>query len=393
MNAGCRVPQVSVVMAVYNGEKYLRQAVESILHQTFTDFEFIIVDDGSTDTTPAILDAYHDPRIVRLRNGTNAGVSYSLNRALEVSRAGYYAIQDADDFSHPRRLEKQVAFLEAHPQVGLLGTAYDVMDAEGHWVGRVSPPTDNETLQRALVRRNCFGHGSVVMRREIVVGVGGYEYLEQLWPVEDYDLWLRLAEHTVLANLPYALYAWRQHPNSGTAINRGRLHELRHFIVLQRMLARRMEPRPGVPGWAPEDLAAARVALAVSAALLEEWDTARNALQEAWQLAGDWLCAGAFAEVVEEALSRNSDWVGWMPMPDILERLLACLPRGAKLQGVHDLLVRLYRHAAFEAHVRGQPRQVRQAAWEYWRRRPLSLFTDRGMASIWLQSWRRSMHA
>jgi cellulose synthase/poly-beta-1,6-N-acetylglucosamine synthase-like glycosyltransferase len=77
MNAGCRVPQVSVVMAVYNGEKYLRQAVESILHQTFTDFEFIIVDDGSTDTTPAILDAYHDPRIVRLRNVRNLGPSRS----------------------------------------------------------------------------------------------------------------------------------------------------------------------------------------------------------------------------------------------------------------------------------------------------------------------------
>jgi len=374
-------------MAVYNGEKYLRQAVESILHQTFTDFEFIIVDDGSTDTTPAILDAYRDPRIVRLRNVRNLGLAGALNRGLEVARGRYIARQDADDLSYPTRLEQEVAFLEAHPQVGLLGTAYDVIDAEGHWVGRVSPPTDNETLQRALVRRNCFGHGSVMMQRLVVKQVKGYE--ESFSAAEDRDLWLQLAERAHLANLAEPLYAWRQHLNSKMGLEGWQVREQFCLISLQRMLARRVEPRPGVPGWAPEDLAAARVALAVSAALLEEWETARSALQEAWQLAGDWLCAGAFAEVVEEGLMQRFDWLGWMPMPGILERLLACLPRGAKPQGVHDLLVRLYRHAAFEAHVRGQPRQVRQAAWEYWRRQPLSLFTDRGMASIWLQSWRR----
>ncbi len=391
MNAGCRVPQVSVVMAVYNGEKYLRQALESILHQTFTDFEFIIVDDGSTDTTPAILDAYRDPRIVRLRNVRNLGLAGALNRGLEVARGRYIARQDADDLSYPTRLEQEVAFLEAHPQVGLLGTTYDVMDAEGHWVGRVSPPTDNETLQRALVRHNCFGHGSVMMRREVLCRVGGYA--ADMPAVQDYELYLRLAECAELANLAKPLYAWRRHGVSITAQHKGKRHEQLRSAALQRMLARRVEPRPGVPGWAPEDLAAARVALAVSAALLEEWETARSALQEAWQLAGDWLRAGAFAEVVEEGLWGAAGWAGWDKIFAVFEQLLACLPTGVSPLGIRAAVARLYRHQAFEAHVRGQPQQVRQAAWEYWRRRPLSLFTDRGMASIWLQSWRRRAHA
>jgi hypothetical protein len=317
---------------------------------------------------------------------------FTLNRGLEVSRAeDIIARQDADDLSYPTRLEQEVAFLEAHPQVGLLGTAYDVMDAEGHWVGRVSPPTDNETLQRTLVRHNCFGHGSVMMRREVLCRVGGYA--ADMPAVEDYELYLRLAECVELANLAEPLYAWRRHTVSITP-NGGKLgYDQLRLIALQRMLARRVEPQPGVPGWAPEDLAAARVALAVSAALLEEWDTARNALQEAWQLAGDWLCAGAFAEVVEEGLWGAAGWAGWDKIFAVFEQLLACLPTGVSPLGIRAAVARLYRHQAFEAHVRGQPQQVRQAAWEYWRRRPLSLFTDRGMASIWLQSWRRRAHA
>ena len=373
-------------MAVYNGEKYLRQAVESILHQTFTDFEFIIVDDGSTDTTPAILDAYHDPRIVRLRNVRNLGLTESLNRAIAQARGRYLARQDADDASYSTRLEKQVYFLQAHPEVGLLGTGYDIMDANGCVIGQALPFTDNATLQHTLVRRNCFGHGSVMMRQEVLARIGGYSH--EVGSLEDYDLWLRLAECTSLANLSESLYAWRRHSSSVTGRADGRLCERLRCIVLRRMLARRVEPRPGVPGWAPEDLAAARVALAVSAALLEAWETARSALQEAWQLAGDWLCAGAFAEVVEEGLWGAAGWAGWDKIFAVFEQLLACLPTGVSPLGIRAAVARLYRHQAFEAHVRGQPQQVRQAAWEYWRRRPLSLFTDRGMASIWLQSWR-----
>lgn len=390
MNPGANTPKVSVLMTVYNGARYLREAVESILNQTFTDFEFIIVDDGSTDETPAILDGYHDPRIVRLCNGRNLGLMRSLNRGLEVARGVYIARQDADDCSYLIRLEHQVAFLDAHPEVGLLGSAYDVMDAQGQVVDRVAPPTDNVTLQRMLVRHNRFCHGSIMMRRNLLEQVGGYW---EMPAVEDYELYLRVAERTLLANLVEPLYAWRRHGDSNTAKYLGKRTEQLCMVALQRMLARRATPRPGVPGWAPEDLAAARVVLAFRAALLEEWTTARQALGEAWQLAAAWLEAGGFVEVAEEALWRATNWAGWTEVSAVFEQLLTCLPDDRRPYRIDELLARLYRHVAFEAHTRRQPQQVRRAAWKYWRCRPLALFTDRGMASIWLQSWRGGARA
>jgi GT2 family glycosyltransferase len=385
-------PIVSIVMAVYNGEKYLRRAVESILHQTFTDFEFIIVDDGSTDTTPVILDAYHDPRIVRLRNEKNIGQTRSLNRGLALAGGRYVARMDADDVAYPDRLASQVAFLDTHPEIVLLGSSYDVVDSVGSLIERRVAKVGNEALQCTLVRRNCFGHGTTMMRRDALVRVGGY--YERLWSVQDYDLWLRLAEQGDIANLEAPLYAWRKLPTAKSSAEPSRWRERFSFMGRERMIVRRMSKISSRPDFSREDLAAALTTQAVSAALLEEWETARNALQEAWQLAGDWLRAGAFAEVVEEGIGlRASEWVGWAVMPALLQQILDRLPNGAKPRGVDALMGRLYRHAAFEAHVRGQPQQVRQAAWEYWRRRPLSLFTDRGMASIWLQSWRRRAHA
>jgi len=113
------VPRVSVAMAVYNGERYLRQAVDSVLAQTFCDFEFLIVDDGSTDSTPEILAGYGDRRVVVISNSQNVGLTRSLNRCLERARGEYVARMDADDVSMPTRLEKQAAYLDRHPAVGL----------------------------------------------------------------------------------------------------------------------------------------------------------------------------------------------------------------------------------------------------------------------------------
>lgn len=386
-----KVPKVSVIMAVYNGARYLREAVESILNQTFTDFEFIIVDDGSTDETQTILNSYHDPRIVRLRNVIRCGASSARNRALTMVRGIYVAVQDADDVSYSIRLEREVNFLDRHPEIGLLGSAYDMVDKEGKVVGRISPPTDNTTLQRTLVRHNCFGHGSIMVRCGLIKQIGGY--WEELPVVHDYELYLRASEQTSLANLIEPLYAWRLHESSLTHSFVGKQRELDMMKSLKRMLARRATPRPGVPGWAPEDLAAARVVLAVSAALLEEWATARQALHEAWQLAGEWLEGGGFVEVAEEALWGAANWAGWTKIFAALEGLLTCLPSGRQLRHIDTLFARLYRHWAFKAHMYGQAQQVRRAAWAYWRLRPLALFTDRGMASIWLQSWRGGARA
>ncbi len=113
-------PEISVVMAVFNHERFVVQAVESVLNQSITDFEFIIVDDGSSDGTSTILDTCHDPRIVRLRNESNIGLTRSLNRGLQAVRGSFIARQDADDISLPDRLERQVAFMHEHPDVGLV---------------------------------------------------------------------------------------------------------------------------------------------------------------------------------------------------------------------------------------------------------------------------------
>jgi len=210
--------RISVVMAVYNGTRFLREAIESVLGQNFSDFEFIIVDDGSTDETPEILASYADPRIRVLRNHENLGLAASLNRGIERARGEYLARMDADDISRAQRFARQVGFLEQHPEVILLGTAYEEVDEQGRVVRYGDLPLANNELQTELLLRNRFCHGVVMMRRKALIRAGGYD--EAFEQSQDYDLWLRLAELGEIANLPEYLYAWRRHPGSV-----GRLHE------------------------------------------------------------------------------------------------------------------------------------------------------------------------
>jgi len=204
-------PAISVILSAYNGSAYLRQAIESILDQTFPDFEFILVDDGSTDSTFAIFSEYHDPRIICFQNEDNCGLTVSLNRALAVSRGRYIARQDADDFSCRERLQRQLQFMESHPQTGLLGTGSIWLDeAEGTEWHR-SPLTENTQLQPALLIDNYFDHSSVMFRRECLQEAGG-KYSEEYRYSQDYDLWLRMAEACDIANIPEALYVHRIHP-------------------------------------------------------------------------------------------------------------------------------------------------------------------------------------
>ena len=204
--------RVSVIMAVYNGERYVREAVDSILNQTFTDLEFIIVDDGSTDRTDRILNTYDDPRIVRVRNEENIGLTRCLNKGLTLARGRYIARQDADDVSVPERLQMQVDFLDGHPEVALVGTSKIEIDDQGNSIkfGRVS--CDDAALRRCLPRVNSFVHGSVLLRRGALKQVGGYRPIFSC--TQDYDLWIRIAERYRVANLEQGLYAWRCHHGS-----------------------------------------------------------------------------------------------------------------------------------------------------------------------------------
>ena len=210
--------RVSVLMSVFNGERFVREAVLSILNQTFADFELLIVDDASTDATVGILHdlAQQDNRIHVLTNTTNLGLTKSLNIALRSAfspsneasadrqaQGALIARMDADDIALPSRLEKQVAFLTKHPDIGMIGTAYQYIDATGNVVGEKHPPTTNEILHHSLIRFNPFLHSSVIVRKTLLDRVQGYN--ETFRRAQDYDLWMRLAPLTLFANLPEML--------------------------------------------------------------------------------------------------------------------------------------------------------------------------------------------
>jgi glycosyltransferase involved in cell wall biosynthesis len=213
MNGTGKEPTLSVVMPVYNGEPYLREAVESILKQTFTDFEFIIIDDGSTDRTWQILSEYaaQDERIILRRNPENLRLIKTLNKGLALARGKYIARQDADDISLPKRLATQVSYLQHHPEVGLLGTAYYRLYDQGQLSLRQPPLTDTE-IRWKLLFGNIWCHPSMMFRRQVLENDEPFD--EQYPHVEDYELWIRLLKHTCAATLPDPLVIYRVHEGS-----------------------------------------------------------------------------------------------------------------------------------------------------------------------------------
>jgi glycosyltransferase involved in cell wall biosynthesis len=204
-------PRVSVIMAAYNAEKFLRQAVDSILAQTLADFELILVDDASTDGTRAILVSYSDPRIRALYNPSNLGQSATRNRALAAARGKYIAVLDADDIALPTRLEKQGEWLDSHPQVGLLGGYAVTIDDLGN--ERDCAPTDDTELKWRLLSGNPFIHSSVMIRKSVLDQSGGYSNEECIRRafVEDYELLSRLNRLAPAAVLPEVLVKYRIH--------------------------------------------------------------------------------------------------------------------------------------------------------------------------------------
>jgi glycosyltransferase involved in cell wall biosynthesis len=203
------MPRVSVVMSVYNGERHLSEAIESILVQTFSDFEFIIIDDGSTDGTPTILKGYNDARIVLIRNQRNIGLACSLNKGLALAQGEYVARMDADDVALPHRFEMQAAFLERHPEIGILGSGCRLIDSTGlergvYW----APALSDLHIRWTSLLRNPFWHPTVTMRRDVLVQ-NGLSYDETFQTTQDYELWTRLLKFTRGANLGELLIRYR----------------------------------------------------------------------------------------------------------------------------------------------------------------------------------------
>jgi glycosyltransferase involved in cell wall biosynthesis len=202
---------ISVVMSVYNGERYLREAIDSVLGQTFRDFEFVIVDDASSDATGDILAQYRDVRIRVHRNRQNLGLTRSLNAAFARCAAKYIARMDADDVSAPRRFERQLQLLESHPEVGVCATRTRVLDAARARAPRA--PTDDARIAAELLFGNCIAHPSVMLRRQVLVD-HGMAYDEQMRRSQDYELWTRLSGLTRFAVVPEPLLYYRKHARS-----------------------------------------------------------------------------------------------------------------------------------------------------------------------------------
>lgn len=215
-----RIPKVSVLMPVYNCGKYLVNSIESILCQTYNDFELIVINDGSDDQSLNIISSFDDPRIHLVDNGINLGVVTSLNKGLDCARGEYVARMDADDICLRFRLEKQVLFLEQHPETSVVASRIVVIDNEGDEIGfwdNDLKATISEEIERYLPIRNCIAHPSVMFRKEVV---DRYRYRDTGLHAEDYDLWLRMVSDGIkIEKIPEVLLEYRSHKKSVTAIS------------------------------------------------------------------------------------------------------------------------------------------------------------------------------
>lgn len=185
------MPKISVIMGVHNGEKTLPRAIDSILNQTFTDFELIICDDCSTDGTIQVIKDYmeKDNRVILIRNKTNSGLAASLNKCIQVSKGEYIARMDDDDISHLLRFEKQNKFLDEHKEYAIVGTCRNTFDEEGIWniYGQ-----GGELSKEDIIKCNIFTHPTVMMRKSELLSVGMYTVCDRTIRGQDFDLWCKM---------------------------------------------------------------------------------------------------------------------------------------------------------------------------------------------------------
>lgn len=248
------MPKISVILPVYNAEKYLREAIDSILKQTFTDFELLLINDGSTDGSEEIIKSYTDDRIIYIKNEQNRGLINSLNRGIDLAAGEYIARMDADDIALPERFEKQLKFLWERNDIAMLATTYYCIDAEGKplpaW------PTDRQTItpeqiRKVLPRDNCLAHPTVMARAEVFKKyryhpelVLQYRFIHNKKYSEDYDLWLRIAaDGLTIAKVDEPLLYYRVLSNSVTRFGQVnifyRLAGIKFRFVKQQLKLRR----------------------------------------------------------------------------------------------------------------------------------------------------------
>jgi glycosyltransferase involved in cell wall biosynthesis len=209
MNISYDRPTVTVLMPVYNGERYLKEAVSSILCQTFDEFEFLIVNDGSTDDSVDIIRSFSDPRIQLVHNQENLKLIATLNKGIELSRGKYIARMDSDDISLPDRLAKQLDFMEKRPGVGICGT-WSRTFSDGAVTWETKFPTDHETIKAHLLLNTAISHPTAMFNAPLL-RKWGLRYETSAIHAEDYDLWCRASDVFSLANVPEILFLYRMH--------------------------------------------------------------------------------------------------------------------------------------------------------------------------------------
>lgn len=341
--------KISALMSVYNGERHLAQAVESILNQTFTDFQFIIIDDGSTDGTRAILESYGDSRIVLIYNQENMGLPRSLNRGLALAQGEYVARIDADDVAMPHRFERQIAFLEKHPEIGILGSACQLIDTNGREQGfwRM-PPNDLQIRWKSLLA-TPFCHPTVMMRRDVLTQ-NGLKYDEALLIPEDYDLWTRMLKYTRGANLSEPLIQYRLGYGVTSALKETLLKN--HDMIALRTIQEQL------PGFAitREQVSQLRALFAGVGESMSGLDTQRMTLVEIYWDMLEAFMSQHYGDSGLKALQRQEAWrvarlvlhpppqPGWMR---VIQRLIAADPGlpwyfGSRLLSAGIRRLRLY---------------------------------------------------
>ncbi|MCS7018151.1 MAG: glycosyltransferase family 2 protein [Cytophagales bacterium] len=234
--------EISVILPVYNAEKYVAAAIESILNQTFTNFELLLINDASTDSSAAILESYaaRDARIRLIHNSENLGLTATLNKAIDLCQGEYIARMDADDISLPHRLATQVNFLEKHPEIGFCSCWVAIIDSQGEltgeqWVMRLGSPQ----IYARMYFHNCFVHTGIMMRRRYAL----LKYDAAQYPIqEDYEFWMRLIKVTQAALIPEILVYYRVHQQSITSSKNSQAKRYTRQIVSNQLQTLGLHP-------------------------------------------------------------------------------------------------------------------------------------------------------
>lgn len=206
-------PELSVLMAVYNSEIFAGEAINSVLQQSFTDFELIIIDDGSTDKTAGIVSSFSDKRIRFIQNEANRGIAHTRNMLLEMAKGEFITFMDDDDTIHPLKFEKQVDFLRKNPGFGLAGSSVIITDESGDEKQRLKLGARPVYIPAIMLFRNYFVNSAVMFRRNLTLG---FTYPPGIWFGEDYLLWWKIIQQSQAINLPDYLTCYRKHPGSMT---------------------------------------------------------------------------------------------------------------------------------------------------------------------------------